>query len=94
LEPQELAEGNMKKFSSVIFAAAIAIITSVWPAFGNSCPTLIQEGRDLLAKANYSKTEAAKITSLLDESEKLHNSGDHAASVKKANEALSLLKRK
>ena len=57
----------MKKFSSAIFAAAIVMITSVGPVFANSCPTLIQEGRDLLAKANYSKAEAAKIAALLDE---------------------------
>lgn len=84
----------MKKLSSAIFAAAILMITSVGPVFANSCPTLIQEGRDLLAKANYSKAEAAKIAALLDESDKLHNSGDHSASVKKANEALTLLKKK
>ena len=84
----------MKKFSSAIFAVAIAMIAIVGPVFANSCPTLIQEGRDLLAKANYSKPEAAKIAVLLDESEKLHNSGDHSASVKKANEALTVLKKK
>lgn len=84
----------MKKLSHVIFAAAVAMIATIGPASANSCPTLIQEGRDLLSKANYSKTEAAKITALLDESEKLHNSGDHGASVRKANEALLLLKKK
>lgn len=83
----------MKKFSTLIFATALALGIA-GPTWANNCPTLIQEGRDLLAKANYSKTEAAKITALLDESEKLHNSGDHSGSVKKANEALSLLKKK
>ena len=47
-----------------------------------------------MAKANYSKSDAAKIKGLLDESEKLHDSGDHGESVKKAKEALSLLKKK
>lgn len=83
----------MKKFSSLIFATALALGIA-GPTWANSCPTLIKEGRDALAKANYSKTEAAKISALLDESEKLHNSGDHDASVKKANEALALLKKK
>lgn len=85
----------MKKFLSLIFATVIAIgIAFASPVWANSCPTLIKEGRDLLAKANYSKTEAAKISALLDESEKLHNSGNHGASMEKANEALSLLKKK
>jgi len=83
----------MRKFSTLIFATVIAMIIG-GPAWGRTCPKLIKEGRDLLAKANYSKTEAAKIKTLLDESEKLHDSGDHGESVKKAKEALSLLKKK
>jgi len=47
-----------------------------------------------LAKASIAKADATKIKSLLDESEKLHDSGDHGASMKKAKEALSLLKKK
>lgn len=83
----------MRKISTLIFAGAFTMIFA-GPVSARTCPKLIKEGRDLLAKANYSKTEAAKIKGLLDESEKLHDSGNHGESVKKAKEALSLLKKK
>jgi len=83
----------MKKFSTLILAGIFAMVFA-GPASARTCPKLIKEGRDLLAKANYSKSDAAKIKGLLDESEKLHDSGDHGESVKKAREALSLLKKK
>jgi hypothetical protein len=38
--------------------------------------------------------EEDRIKNLLDEAQKLHDNGDHAASVKKANEALGILKKK
>lgn len=83
----------MTKFSNLILAGALGVVFA-GPAWARTCPKLIKEGRDLSAKANYSKTEAAKIKGLLDESEKLHDSGNHGESVKKAKEALSLLKKK
>ena len=83
----------MRKFSTLILAGVFAMVFA-GPAWGRTCPKLIKEGRDLLAKGNYSKSDAAKIKGLLDQSEKLHDSGDHGESVKKAKEALSLLKKK
>lgn len=61
--------------------------------WARTCPKLIKEGQDLLAKAKVSKVDSDKIKTLLDDSDKLHESGDHAESVKKAKEALSLLKK-
>jgi len=83
----------MKRFASLILAATLGMF-SAGPAFARTCPKLIKEGRDLLAKASVSKADASKIKSLVDESEKLHDGGDHGESMKKAKEALSLLKKK
>ena len=66
----------MKRFASLILAATLGMF-SAGPAFARTCPKLIKEGRDLLAKASISKGDATKIKGLLDESEKLHDSGDH-----------------
>lgn len=76
-----------------MLAAALGMFFA-GPGFARTCPKLIKEGRDLLAKASLSKVDVTKIKGLLDESEKLHDSGDHGESVKKAKEALSLLKKK
>lgn len=64
------------------------------PASARTCPKLIKEGRDLLAKSKLVKAEKEKLKALIDESEKLHDGGDHGASIKKINEALALLKKK
>jgi hypothetical protein len=83
----------MQRFATLILAAALGMFFA-GPAFARTCPKLIKEGRDFLCKASISKADATKIKSLLDESEKLHDSGDHGASMKRAKEALSLLKKK
>ncbi|HEY2919401.1 MAG TPA: hypothetical protein VGK77_10450 [Candidatus Binatia bacterium] len=83
----------MKRIATLVLAATLGMFYA-GPAFARTCPKLIKEGRDLLAKASLSKADATKIKGLLDESEKLHDSGDHGESVKKAKEALSLLKKK
>jgi hypothetical protein len=53
-----------------------------------------KEGRGTLARINLPKAEENKITALLDEAQKFHGNGDHAAYVQKANEALETLKKK
>ncbi len=61
------------------FTMVLGLITS--PALAFQCPTLIKQANDALAKAK----------KLVDEAQKLHETGQHAESVKKANEALLLL---
>lgn len=83
----------MKRVLSILGLASL-LIFSVQPVWGNTCPRLIKEGRGLLASAKLSKADESKVKGLLDEAEKLHESGSHSDSVKKANEALDLLKKK
>ena len=58
-----------------------------------NCTPLINEGRQLLSKANLPADESAKIKGLLDEAQKYRDSGDHTNGAIKANEALNLLKK-
>ncbi len=58
------------------------------------CTPLIREGRELLTKANLPADEASRIKALLDESQKFRDAGNHVDGVKKASEALNLLKKK
>ena len=70
------------------------LIFSVQPVWANSCPRLIKEGKELLANAKLAKSDETKVKALLDEAQKLHGAGSHSDSMKKANEALDLLKKK
>jgi hypothetical protein len=80
----------MKKIWAFILAASLMLAgVSAW---ANSCPTLIKEGREKLASSKLTKADQGKARALLDDAQKLHDSGSHADSVKKANEALALLK--
>lgn len=83
----------MKRALSVLGLAGL-LIFSVQPVWANSCPRLIKEGKELLGKTKLGKADQDKVKALLDESQKLHDSGSHGDSVKKANEALALLGKK
>ena len=83
----------MKRLLSVAGLATL-LMFSVQPAWANSCPRLIKEAKGLLAEAKLGKASQDKVKALLDESQKLHDSGSHGDSVKKAKEALALLGKK
>ena len=84
----------MIKHLSMTMLAASLVISLAQPVWARTCPKLIKEGRDLLAKSKLVKTEKDKAKALIDESEKLHDGGDHGESMKKVKEALTLLKKK
>ena len=77
-----------------IFVSVGLLLFSAESGWTRQCPTLIKEGRDTLSKIRLPKVEEDRIKNLLDEAQKLHDNGDHAESVKKANEALGILKKK
>ena len=82
----------MKKiFLSV---AALSFLLVVSQPVRAKCTPLINEGRDLLSKASLPADESNKVKTLLDEAAQSRDAGDHATGVKKANEALNLLKKK
>ena len=84
----------MKKHLSTAMLAATLAISFAQPVWARTSPKLIKEGRELLAKSKLAKTDKDKAKALIDESEKLHDGGDHGESMKKVKEALTLLKKK
>lgn len=83
----------MKQISLIIAALVMAVV-SAQPLWARTCPKFIKEGKDLLAKSKLSDSELSKIRNLINESEKLHDGGDHEQSLAKIKEALALLKKK
>jgi len=83
----------MKRALSVLGLASL-LAFSVQPVWANRCPGLIKEAKGLLADTKLAKADQDKVKALLDEAEKLHESGSHSDSMKKANAALDLLKKK
>ncbi len=83
----------MKRALSVLGLASL-LVFSVQPVWANRCPGLIKEGKELLGKVKLAKADEDKVKALLDEAQKLHESGSHSDSIKRVNEALGLLKKK
>ena len=83
----------MGRFTSFVIGGGL-LIFSIGPLWAFQCPTLIKEGKELLASAKLSGADQKKVKALLDEANKLHDSGNHGESVKKAKEALALLGKK
>ena len=83
----------MKRALSILGLIGL-LIFSVQPVWANTCPRLIKEAKGLLAAAKLVKADESKIKALLDEAQKFHDAGSHSEAMKKANEALDLLKKK
>ena len=83
----------MKRLFLVIALFSMSLLCAQ-PLWARTCPKYIKEGKDLLAKAKLSKESTDRIKALIDDSEKAHDGGDHAQSMAKIKEALSLLKKK
>jgi len=84
----------MKRKVLGMFVFVGLLLFSADSVLARQCPTLIKEGRGTLAKVKLAKAEEDKVRGLLDEAQKLHDNGSHSASIKKANEALDLVKKK
>jgi hypothetical protein len=81
----------MKKITLLLAFAGLLTLSAqpVWPR----CAPLIREGRELLGKVKVAKADEDKAKGLLDEAQKFLDAGNHVDGVKKANEALGLLKK-
>ncbi|MGH7824327.1 MAG: hypothetical protein ACREQ7_04020 [Candidatus Binatia bacterium] len=77
-----------------ILAGAISCLAFSFQPVWGKCAPLIKEGRAQLADAKLSKSDEAKVKGLLDEADQLREAGKHRDGVKKANEALNILKKK
>ena len=80
----------MKKLSLVALVAALVLTVGV-PAYAFKCPSLIRQANEQMAKMDPNSDKVKKAKELVDEADKLHKAGNHADSVKKAEEALAEL---
>ena len=79
----------MKKLIAITAMVTGLAFTGV--ALASTCPLLIKQGKDAVSKLKADDPKAKEATAKLAEAQKLHDDGKHADSVKKANEALTLL---
>jgi len=77
----------MKKAMVAMAVAVSLAFTGV--AMASSCPKIIKEGRDAAAKMKADDPKVKAAVAKLDEAQKLHDTGKHADSLAKANEALA-----
>jgi hypothetical protein len=77
---------------SRILAAAAVVLALAGPALASQCPTFIQKIDDAVAAGTtLSADDLAKVETLRNEGQALHDTGDHAGSEAKLQEALALL---
>ncbi len=79
----------MKKLLSVLLAAGMLTL-GAGMASANECPLLIKQLNDAIGKTTDAK-KAGEAKKLVAEAQKLHESGKHADSIKKADEAAKVL---
>jgi len=77
-----------------ILAGAVSYVALTGQPAWAKCVPLIQEVREELAAARISKGEEAKVNALLEEAAKLSEANNHKDGIKKANEALAIIKKK
>ena len=70
-------------------AIAVSLVLTSGMALASSCPKVIKQGRDAAAKMKADDPKVKGAVAKLDEAQKLHDSGKHAESMAKANEALA-----
>ena len=81
----------MKKLA--VFAMVAALVLAVGaPAYAFKCPSLIKQANEQMAKMDPNSDKVKQAKAMVEEADKLHKAGNHADSVKKAEEALAVLK--
>ena len=80
----------MKRLALVLVVAALVVAVGA-PAYAFKCPSLIKQANEQMAKMDPNSDKVKKAKELVEEADKLHKAGNHADSVKKAEEALATL---
>jgi hypothetical protein len=81
----------VKKLALVSLVAALVLAVGA-PAFAFTCPALIRQANEQMAKMDQNSDKVKKAKTLVEEADKLHKAGNHTESTKKAEEALATLK--
>ena len=78
----------MKKTLTVA-AVVVSFALTSGVALASSCPKVIKQGREAAAKMKADDPKVKGAVAKLNDAQKLHDSGKHAESLAKANEALA-----
>ncbi len=82
----------MKKIALVTMSVfAFTLGLGLTPAWAKTCPKLIKQANDAMAKGGMEKAKMDDAKKLVAEAQSLHDKGQHAQSEAKAREALKLL---
>lgn len=81
----------MKKLTLFVLVATLILAVGA-PAYAFKCPSLIKQANEQMVKMDPTSDKVKQAKALVEEADKLHKAGNHADSVKKAEEALALLK--
>ncbi len=81
----------MKKLALFAVVAALILVVGA-PAYAFKCPSLIKQANEQMAQMDQNSDKVKQAKALVEEADKLHKAGNHADSVKKAEEALAALK--
>src|SRR5437763_14985869 len=77
------------KMLLTMMAVAVSLALTSGVALASSCPRVIKEGREAAAKLDKNDPKVKGALAKLDDAQGLHDSGKHAESLAKANEALA-----
>jgi len=80
----------VRKLSMLVLVATLVLAVGA-PAYAFKCPSLIRQANEQMAKMDPNSDKVKKAKELVAEADQLHKAGNHADSVKKAEEALSIL---
>ena len=83
--------GIPMKLAYRLLLVVVLLTAFAAPSFASSCPTLIKAANDKMATMDAMSDKVQQAKLLVGEADKAHKAGNHAESVQKANEALSLL---
>jgi len=81
----------VRKFAVLALVASLVVALGA-PAYAFKCPSLIKQANAEMASMDQNSDKVKKAKGLVEEADKLHKAGNHADSVKKAEEALAGLK--
>jgi hypothetical protein len=81
----------VKKLTLFVLVATLILAVGA-PAYAFKCPSLIKQANEQMVKMDPTSDKVKQAKALVEEADKLHKAGNHADSVKKAEEALALLK--
>jgi len=80
----------VKKLSVVALVVALVLAVGA-PAYAFKCPSLIKQANEQMANMDPNSDKVKKAKELVAEADQLHKAGNHADSVKRAEEALATL---